>query len=99
MIYGLNKLRPDIGGFAEDVGATTDLLLKIRDHISFEEAATLGMDVSTAVLALFVGLQVPVTLEQLSAAKRDAQTDARPFVPVAGGSTATDTRTIQLPKL
>lgn len=31
MVYGLNKSRPDIGGFAEYVGATTDLLVKIPD--------------------------------------------------------------------
>lgn len=96
MVYGLNNTRPEIGGFAEFVGATADLLLKIPDNMSFEEAATLGMGVSTAVLALFTELQVPASLEQLRAGK---ESTSGAFVLVAGGSTATGTRAIQLAKL
>ncbi|CAI7667361.1 unnamed protein product [Penicillium viridicatum] len=39
-VHGMNCLQPEIGAFAEYVGATADLLLKIPDSLSFEEAAT-----------------------------------------------------------
>ncbi|KAF2121676.1 chaperonin 10-like protein [Lophiotrema nucula] len=99
MVHGLNKLKPDIGAFAEYVGASADLLLKVPDRMSFEEAATLGMGVTTSVLALFVELKVPATLEELGAAKGRGDVGNGAFVLVAGGSTATGTRAIQLLKL
>ena len=99
MVNGLNKVQPDIGAFAQYVGATADLLLRIPDRMSFEEGATLGMGVSTVVLALFVELQVPATLEELGAAKGVSGAGDGSFVLVAGGSTATGTRAIQLLKL
>jgi NADPH:quinone reductase-like Zn-dependent oxidoreductase len=99
MVFGLNKLRPKVGAFAQYVRASANLLLKIPDHMSFEEAATLGMGVSTTTLALFVELQVPATLEPLSAAKGDAKASTGSFVLVAGGSTTTGTRAVRLLKL
>ena len=93
LVHGMNALRPEIGAFAEYVGATGHLLLKIPDIMSFEDAATLGTGVATAGLALFKELNLPGTLEQ------PTQKARRPFVLVCGGSTATGTRALQMLKL
>lgn len=94
MVHGMNALGPDIGAFAEYVGACADLLLKLPDTMSFEEGASLGTGVGTAVLGLFHELKLPISMEQLS--KGDAS--GGEFVLVAGGATATGTRAIQLLK-
>ncbi len=106
LVHGMNKLRPDVGAFAEYVGACADLLLKIPDHISFEEAASLGTGVASAMMALYSELRVPSSLDQLREQQHpvrgeqaEGQVDEREFVLVTGGSTATGTRTIQLLKL
>ncbi|KAJ5740976.1 hypothetical protein N7493_000848 [Penicillium malachiteum] len=100
-VHGMNILQPGVGAFAEYVGASADILLKIPDSLSFEKAATLGVGVGTAALGLFHELRVPASLQQLKEANADVDTlkgDSE-FVLVAGGSTATGTRAIQLLKL
>ena len=52
-VLGMNKLRPDVGAFAEYVNAMADFLLKIPDNMSFEKAATLPLGAATALFALF----------------------------------------------
>ena len=105
LVHGMNKLRPDVGAFAQYVGAYADLLLKIPDHMSFEEAASFGTGVATACLSLFSELRVPASLDQLreyrpaSDGPAEVEVEEREFVLVAGGSTATGTRAIQLLKL
>ncbi|KAI0487510.1 GroES-like protein [Xylaria cf. heliscus] len=97
MVHGMNKLVPEVGAFAEYIIATTHTLLKIPDHMSFEEAATLGLAVGTATFGLFNKLRVPATLEQLGTGGVDKEKSE--FVLVAGGSTATGARAIQLLKI
>ncbi|GAP93360.2 putative polyketide enoylreductase [Rosellinia necatrix] len=97
MVHGMNKLVPEVGAFGEYIVATVHTLLKIPDHMSFEEAATLGLAVGTAAFGLFSQLRVPATVDQLSSGGVDE--DGREFVLVAGGSTATGARAIQLLKL
>ena len=105
LVHGMNKLQPDNGAFAEYVGASADLLLKVPDHMSFEEAASFGTGVATACLGLFSELRIPASFDQLlqhcSAASKQAETgiEEREFILIAGGSTATGTRAIQLAKL
>jgi NADPH:quinone reductase-like Zn-dependent oxidoreductase len=97
MVHGMNKLGPDVGAFAEYVGACSDLLLKLPDSMSIEEGASLGTGVGTALLSLFYELKVPVCMDQM--AKGDIPSgDGGEFVLVAGGATASGTRAIQLLK-
>lgn len=106
MVHGNNSLRPDIGAFSEYVGAGADLLLRLPDGLSFEEGAGLGIGMGTALLCLFRELEVPGSLERAevvgdhshSSSAEDENNQAA-FVLVAGGSTATGTRAIQLLKL
>lgn len=103
MVYGMNKQQPLIGAFAEYAGACADVLLKIPDDMSFSEASGLGLGVATAAMGLFEELQMPASLANAGGPtdSRDAKSavqDAE-FVLVAGGSTATGTRAIQLAKL
>ncbi|KAK4171160.1 chaperonin 10-like protein [Triangularia setosa] len=94
MVFGGNKLQQNIGGFAQYVGAMADLLLRLPDEMSFEEGASLGTGVATATLSLFDRLRVPATLDDL----RRGEPKQGDFVLVAGGSTASGTRAIQLLK-
>ncbi|KAI0434082.1 GroES-like protein [Xylaria sp. FL1042] len=97
MVHGMNKLVPEVGAFGEYIVATAHTLLKIPDNMRFEDAATLGLAVGTSTFALFSMLRVPATLEQL--ANGGVPEENREFVLVAGGSTATGARAIQLLKL
>ena len=97
VVYGMDKLQPDVGAFAQYVGALADLTLKLPDNLTFENAAALGLAVATATYGLFKELELPSSLDQLAAGKGEQQQPGG-FVLVAGGSTATGTRAIQLLK-
>jgi NADPH:quinone reductase-like Zn-dependent oxidoreductase len=49
MVHGSNKVRPDGGAFAEYIIAKADVQIKIPDNLSDEEAATLGVGITTVV--------------------------------------------------
>ncbi|KAF6220918.1 hypothetical protein HO133_002598 [Letharia lupina] len=94
-VHGMNPLLPDVGAFAEYVAASADLLLKVPDGLSFEEASTIGLGLFTAGLGIFRELQVPASLDPPGT----LDPFISEFVLIAGGSTATGTRAIQLLKL
>ncbi|KAL9093356.1 MAG: hypothetical protein Q9165_004097 [Trypethelium subeluteriae] len=62
-VHGMNSLQPDVGAFAEYVGACADILLKVPDEMRFEDAATLGTGVGTVALGMFRDLKVPGQLK------------------------------------
>ncbi|OPB43451.1 enoyl reductase [Trichoderma guizhouense] len=94
VVYGMDRLQPDVGAFAQYVGALADLVLKLPDHISLEDAAALGLATATAAYGLFKEMELPGALDRLSG----KVSDRSDFVLVAGGSTATGTRAIELLK-
>ncbi|KAA8642697.1 uncharacterized protein ATNIH1004_009449 [Aspergillus tanneri] len=58
-VHGNNSLEPRVGAFAQYVGAIAELLLKIPDAMTFEEASTLGIGLATAGLAFFRESEIP----------------------------------------
>lgn len=91
-VHGNNSLEPTIGGFSEYVASDGDLLLKLPEKMSFEEGATIGIGLGTALLCIFRELELPGPIYPPEPSNSDK------FVLVAGGATATGTRTIQLLK-
>lgn len=49
LVHGANKVQPEGGAFAEYIIVKGDLQIKIPDNLTDEEAATLGVGVSTVV--------------------------------------------------
>lgn len=94
VVYGMDKLQPDVGAFAQYVGALGDLVFKLPDEMSFGDAAALGLATATAAYGLFNELGLPGSLDGLAA----DGVQSGDFVLVAGGSTATGTRAIELLK-
>lgn len=103
-VHGMNNLQPDVDAFAEYAGACVDILLKLPDHMTFEEASTLGVGVGTAMMGFFDEFCVRPSLKELrrggmKPVHDDAGEKERAYVLVAGGSIATGTRAIQLLKM
>lgn len=90
-VQGMHSLTPAVGAFAQYVGAGDVVILKLPEHISFEEGASLGSGIATIGLALFQSLELPGT--------PDNPTDVPRDILVCGGSTATGTIAIQVLKL
>lgn len=90
-VQGMHSLTPRVGAFAEYVGATGFVSMKIPEQLSFEEGATLGSGIGTIGLALFRSLEIPGYPTEPAIKPRE--------VLVYGGSTATGTMAIQLIKL
>lgn len=90
----MNRFKPQGGGFAEYALLDNVLALKIPDHMSFEEAATLGTALASALMTLFWALKWPISI--MDQDKRDDT----PRVPVLvyGGSTSTGTMMLQFLK-
>ncbi|KAK3292074.1 chaperonin 10-like protein [Chaetomium fimeti] len=95
MVHGSNTLRPEGGGFAEYVTAKGDLQIKIPDHLSDEDAATLGVGISTVGQGLYQALQLPLP----GIAEAASASNPPPEILIYGGSTATGLLGIQFAKL
>jgi NADPH:quinone reductase-like Zn-dependent oxidoreductase len=46
-VHGGNAIHPEDGAFAEYITAKGDLQIKIPENLSFEEASTLGVGITT----------------------------------------------------
>ncbi|XXH02011.1 hypothetical protein Hte_008376 [Hypoxylon texense] len=88
IVHGSNPADLDSGSFARYVLARSELLLRVPDHWSMEEAATLGSTLFTNCLALWSALRIVHTPEDPA--------EERTPVLVYGGSTTCGTMAIQL---
>ncbi|KAF4554596.1 Trans-enoyl reductase ACTTS2-like protein [Elsinoe fawcettii] len=88
--HGVNSVEPEDGTFAEYAVMKGDLATKIPDSLSFEDASTLGVGVSTVGQGLYQSLKLHLPGEG------DGKGE---YVLVYGGSTATGTLAIQYAKL
>lgn len=88
--HGVNAVEKEDGCFAQYCMAKGDVQMKIPDNLSFEDAATLGVGVSTVGQGLYQSLQLP---QPSSPAKEPI------YLLVYGGSTATGSLAIQYAKL
>lgn len=91
-VHGSNPIDHQTGSFAEYVRAAANLVLKVPDTMSFEDAAAIGgVGHGTLGLALWDCLGLP--------ASPDSPAEKPIHVLVYGGSTSTGTMAIQLLKL
>ncbi|KAJ5628750.1 hypothetical protein N7490_010978 [Penicillium lividum] len=89
-VHGSNSDNQEDGAFAEHIVAKAVLQIKVPDNMSMEEAATLGVGITTVGQALYQSLGLPLPTAPA----------ATPFaVLIYGGSTATGTLAIQFAKL
>ncbi|KAL2159530.1 hypothetical protein VTH06DRAFT_2535 [Thermothelomyces fergusii] len=91
-VHGSNKLRRNGGAFAEYIIAKGDLQIKIPDNLTDEEAATLGVGISTVGQGLYQALKLPLP-------GTAAPSNPPPEILIYGGSTATGILGIQFAKL
>jgi NADPH:quinone reductase-like Zn-dependent oxidoreductase len=88
--HGGNEVNHEDGAFAEYVTAKGDVQIGIPDNMSFEEAATLGVGVTTCGQGLYQSLQLPLPNKPAT---------QKTYVLIYGGSTATGALAIQYAKL
>lgn len=90
-VQGMHSLTPSVGAFAQIVGASDVVTLKLPTSMSLEEGASLGSGIGTVGLALFHSLKLPGTPTSPTTVPR--------HVLVYGGSSATGTLALQILKL
>ncbi|MCJ1474125.1 hypothetical protein MMC13_002783 [Lambiella insularis] len=88
--HGGNAVQHEDGAFAEYIVVKGDIQMHIPESLSFEEAATLGVGISTVGQALYQSLKIPLPSHPTK--------EAFPIL-IYGGSTATGTLAIQFAKL
>ncbi|KAK4040250.1 chaperonin 10-like protein [Parachaetomium inaequale] len=92
MVHGADKGRPEGGAFGEYIIVKGDVQIKTPDNLSDEEAATLGVGISTVAQGLYQALQLPLP-------GTTTTSNPPPEILIYGGSTATGILGIQFAKL
>lgn len=90
--HGGNTVQPEDGAFAEYILVKGDTQMHIPDNLSFQEAATLGVGITTVAQTLYQSLKLALPTQPLS------KEQSVPIL-IYGGSTATGTLAIQFAKL
>lgn len=91
VVHGMHVLEPANGAFAHYAALAGHIVLKVPEHLSTEEAASMGTAITTVGLALFRSLEVP--------GYPDHPVDKKTCILIYGASTATGTMAIQFAKL
>ncbi|KAJ5260573.1 Protein TOXD [Penicillium angulare] len=84
-VHGGNAVQPEDGAFAEYIVAKGDIQMRIPDNLNFQQAATLGVGITTVGQALYQSLNLCLPSD--------------PFLLIYSGSTATGALAIQFAKL
>ncbi|KAL2841752.1 chaperonin 10-like protein [Aspergillus pseudoustus] len=92
MAHGCDRLQIENGCFANYIVAKGDVQTKIPDNFSDEDAATMGVSVSTVGQGLYQTLGLPFPTEPTKA-------DSSQYILIHGGSTATGIYGIQFARL
>jgi NADPH:quinone reductase-like Zn-dependent oxidoreductase len=92
-VHGCNSAHGEDGAFAEYIVVKTDLQMHVPEHMSFEDAATLGCGVLTIGQGLYQSLELP--LPPLEGRVEEVGK----WILIYGGSSATGTLAIQFAKL
>lgn len=92
MTHGVNAIQPEDGAFGEYLVAKDGIQIKIPDNLSDEEAATLGVGISTIGQGLYQSLGLPLPGSQGEGKEKEA-------VLIYGGSTSTGLFALQWAKL
>ncbi|KAH7227135.1 chaperonin 10-like protein [Fusarium redolens] len=90
VVHGGNAVNEEDGAFAQHIVAKADVALRIPDSLTFEEAATLGVGITTVGQGLYQSLKLPLP---------DKPSPNREYLLIYGGSTATGALAIQFAKL
>ncbi|KAJ5464825.1 uncharacterized protein N7458_000511 [Penicillium daleae] len=88
--HGGNAVQAEDGSFAEYIVVKGDVQLRVSEHLSFQEAATLGAGIQTIGRALYQTIGLALQSQPIK--------DATPIL-IYGGSTTTGTLAIQFAKL
>lgn len=88
--HGGNEVNHEDGAFANYITAKGDLQIEIPENLSLEEAATLGVGISTVGQALYQALDLPLPGEPSKGGEA---------ILIYGGSSATGSLAIQYAKL
>ncbi|KAF7936234.1 uncharacterized protein EAE98_002453 [Botrytis deweyae] len=95
MAHGGNDIEPGDGTFATYIVVKGDVAFHIPDTINFEEAASLGVEVTTVALEFYKYLSLPLLTFPLSMPNSESKL---PLL-IYGGSSATGKLAIQFAKL
>ncbi|KXX82038.1 Protein TOXD [Madurella mycetomatis] len=95
--HGSNQTQHEDGTFAEYIMVKGDVAIKIPDHMSDEQAATLGAGIITVGQSLYQALKLPLPVSGSSSPP--LLSPKSPQILIYGGSTASGLLGIQLARL